>query len=195
MTTGALLLEIDDLRRKWGWLFVLGISMVILGTVALFIAPAATLGTVLVLGWLLVVAAFRQGTIWGISVFWGCVVAAGGLRQALRVARARRDSRAPSRRALRGSARLRALVAPGHGALRGGVARARRDALRDRLRSRYLSHPARLHRETSQPRRPARGRCARDWGRILRGQILEGTEHIRRRGVVCPRRCALATLR
>jgi uncharacterized membrane protein HdeD (DUF308 family) len=56
MTTGALLLEIDDLRRKWGWLFVLGISMVILGTVALFIAPAATLGTVLVLGWLLVVS-------------------------------------------------------------------------------------------------------------------------------------------
>jgi uncharacterized membrane protein HdeD (DUF308 family) len=56
MTTGTLLLEIDDLRRKWGWLFVLGISMVILGTVALFIAPAATLGTVLVLGWLLVVS-------------------------------------------------------------------------------------------------------------------------------------------
>ena len=56
MTTGALLLEIDDLRRKWGWLFVLGISMVLLGTVALFIAPAATLGTVLVLGWLLVVS-------------------------------------------------------------------------------------------------------------------------------------------
>jgi uncharacterized membrane protein HdeD (DUF308 family) len=56
MTTGALLLEIDDLRRKWGWLFVLGISMVILGTVALFIAPAATLGTVLILGWLLVVS-------------------------------------------------------------------------------------------------------------------------------------------
>ena len=56
MTTGALLLEIDDLRRKWGWLFVLGISMVILGAVALFIAPAATLGTVLVLGWLLVVS-------------------------------------------------------------------------------------------------------------------------------------------
>lgn len=49
-------MEIDDLRRKWGWLFVLGISMVILGAVALFIAPAATLGTVLVLGWLLVVS-------------------------------------------------------------------------------------------------------------------------------------------
>jgi NADH-quinone oxidoreductase subunit H len=44
------------------------------------------------LGWLLVVAAFRQGTIWGIAVFAGGVVAAGGLWQALRVARARREA-------------------------------------------------------------------------------------------------------
>ncbi len=43
------------------------------------------------LGWLLVVAAFRQGTIWGVAVFWGCVAAGGGLWQALRVARARRE--------------------------------------------------------------------------------------------------------
>jgi NADH-quinone oxidoreductase subunit H len=44
------------------------------------------------LGWLLVVAAFRQGTIWGIAVFAGGVVAAGGLWQAIRVARARREA-------------------------------------------------------------------------------------------------------
>ena len=44
------------------------------------------------LGWLLVVAAFRQGTIWGVAVFWGCVAAGGGLWQALRVARARREA-------------------------------------------------------------------------------------------------------
>ena len=56
MTTEALVLEFDSLRHKWGWLLTLGISMVILGTIALFIAPAATLGTVLVLGWLLVVS-------------------------------------------------------------------------------------------------------------------------------------------
>jgi uncharacterized membrane protein HdeD (DUF308 family) len=37
-------------------LLALGISMVFLGTIALFITPAATLGTVLVLGWLLVVS-------------------------------------------------------------------------------------------------------------------------------------------
>src|SRR5580704_8695302 len=39
-----------------GMLLVLGISMVVLGTIALFITPAATIGTVLVLGWLLVVS-------------------------------------------------------------------------------------------------------------------------------------------
>ena len=86
MTTSALVLEFNALRHKWGWLLVLGLSMVILGTVALIIAPAATLGTVLVLGWLLVVSgvveaiqAFRVrkwtgiflhliGGVWGILV-------------------------------------------------------------------------------------------------------------------------------
>ena len=56
MTTGALVFEFRDIRHRWGWLLVLGLSMVILGTIALFLAPAATLGTILVLGWLLVVS-------------------------------------------------------------------------------------------------------------------------------------------
>jgi len=56
MATDALVLEFDSLRHKWGWLLVLGISMVVLGAIALFITPAATLGTILVLGWLLVVS-------------------------------------------------------------------------------------------------------------------------------------------
>jgi uncharacterized membrane protein HdeD (DUF308 family) len=56
MTTDALFSEFGDLRHKWGWLLTLGICMVILGTIALFIAPAATLGTVLVLGWVLVLS-------------------------------------------------------------------------------------------------------------------------------------------
>jgi len=56
MTTNASLVEIGGVQHKWGWLLVLGISMVVLGTIALFITPAATIGTVLVLGWLLVVS-------------------------------------------------------------------------------------------------------------------------------------------
>lgn len=56
MSTNALVLDIASLRHRWGWLLALGISMVILGTIALIISPAATLGTALVLGWLLVVS-------------------------------------------------------------------------------------------------------------------------------------------
>lgn len=56
MATTLLAFECDVLRPRWGWLLFLGIFMVILGTVALFMMPAATLGTILVLGWLLVVS-------------------------------------------------------------------------------------------------------------------------------------------
>ena len=60
MTTDALLFEGSNVRHKWGWLLALGIIMVVLGTIALFITPAATLGTVLVLGWLLVVSGIME---------------------------------------------------------------------------------------------------------------------------------------
>src|ERR1700760_3177199 len=56
MATPMMFGEIEQIRSKGGWLLALGIVMVVLGTVALFIMPAATLGTVLVLGWLLVVS-------------------------------------------------------------------------------------------------------------------------------------------
>src|ERR1700704_7108887 len=54
MVTSPLLFELEEVRQRWGWLLFLGIVMVVLGTIALFIMPAATIGTVLVLGWLLV---------------------------------------------------------------------------------------------------------------------------------------------
>ena len=54
MPTTSFLL--DSVHRRWGWLLVLGILMIVLGTIAFIIMPAATLGTVLVLGWLLVVS-------------------------------------------------------------------------------------------------------------------------------------------
>lgn len=54
MATNPLLFELEIIRPRWGWLLALGILMIILGTVALFLIPAATIGTALVLGWLLV---------------------------------------------------------------------------------------------------------------------------------------------
>jgi uncharacterized membrane protein HdeD (DUF308 family) len=54
MVTRSMFFETELLRVKWGWLLVVGIVLVALGTVALVIMPVATIGTVLVLGWLLV---------------------------------------------------------------------------------------------------------------------------------------------
>src|ERR1700735_5915331 len=56
MSASPVLIEFGNLRHKWGWLPTLGIVMVILGTIAFFITPAATIGTVIVLGWLLVLS-------------------------------------------------------------------------------------------------------------------------------------------
>jgi uncharacterized membrane protein HdeD (DUF308 family) len=56
MATSPLFFECDVIRPRWGWLLALGILMVILGTIALFLIPAATIGTALVLGWLLIIS-------------------------------------------------------------------------------------------------------------------------------------------
>jgi uncharacterized membrane protein HdeD (DUF308 family) len=45
---------LEQLRHVWGWMLALGILMIVLGVVALFTIPVATLAAVLVLGWLLV---------------------------------------------------------------------------------------------------------------------------------------------
>src|SRR5579872_7090353 len=71
MASTPILHELEHLRQHWGWLLTLGIGIVILGAVALVIMPAATLATVLILGWLLVIS----GVIEAIHAFrvrrWG----------------------------------------------------------------------------------------------------------------------------
>ena len=56
MASNLLIFECNIIRPRWGWLLFLGILMVALGTIALFIMPAATIGTALVLGWLLTIS-------------------------------------------------------------------------------------------------------------------------------------------
>jgi len=56
MSAPILISAFDEIRHTWGWLLALGICMIVLGTVAFVIAPAATIGTVIVLGWLLVIS-------------------------------------------------------------------------------------------------------------------------------------------
>lgn len=53
MTATLVIADGDSLRHKWGWFLALGIVLILLGTIALVIMPAATLATVLVLGWLM----------------------------------------------------------------------------------------------------------------------------------------------
>src|SRR6266496_2710886 len=54
MAATVLLFDLGDLRRKWGWFLALGIVMIVFGMIALAIMPAATIGTVLILGWLMI---------------------------------------------------------------------------------------------------------------------------------------------
>lgn len=60
MVTPSLLTDLEHLRGKWGWFLAFGIALIILGTVALTFIPAATLGSVIVLGWLMILSGFVE---------------------------------------------------------------------------------------------------------------------------------------
>jgi len=45
----------EELRRNWGWFLALGVFLVVLGTIALGSAVLATMATVVLIGWLLLV--------------------------------------------------------------------------------------------------------------------------------------------
>lgn len=54
MAASVILRDLHELRHKWGWFLALGIAMIVLGIIALGLIPAASLATVLVLGWLMI---------------------------------------------------------------------------------------------------------------------------------------------
>jgi uncharacterized membrane protein HdeD (DUF308 family) len=60
MSTPGVLFNVALARPKWGWWLSLGIVMVVLGAIALSIMPEATFGTMLVLGWLLVISGVME---------------------------------------------------------------------------------------------------------------------------------------
>ncbi len=71
MHTSMLLMDVENLRHKWGWLLTLGIAMVILGTIAMIVTPAATIASVLILSWLLVFSGVFE-TIYAFRIHkWG----------------------------------------------------------------------------------------------------------------------------
>jgi len=71
MVTSPLLNSVESLHHKWGWLLTLGIVMILLGSIALFMMPAATLATILILGWLLVFSGIAEA-IYAVRIHkWG----------------------------------------------------------------------------------------------------------------------------
>lgn len=56
MASTLMALGLEDLRHKWGWFLALGIAQIVLGVIALGMIPIATLATVMVLGWLMVLS-------------------------------------------------------------------------------------------------------------------------------------------
>ena len=78
---------IDSLRQHWAWFLALGICLVVLGTIALSYSVAATLASVIVFGWLLIVGGALQAVHalwrkhWGalfIDLFTGILYLAAG---------------------------------------------------------------------------------------------------------------------
>ena len=56
MHTRTLLLDIENLRPRWGWLFGLGAVLVLIGMTALITPLVATVASSLIFGWMLIAA-------------------------------------------------------------------------------------------------------------------------------------------
>jgi uncharacterized membrane protein HdeD (DUF308 family) len=74
MATARVPLHFEHLGRRWGWFLALGILLIVLGILALIFTPAATLASVLILGWLM----FFSGIVEAVHAFhargWGGVL-------------------------------------------------------------------------------------------------------------------------
>lgn len=61
MWTGGIAGLAAELRRNWGWLLLLGISLLILGVLAVLDSVLATIVSMLFFGWILVIAGVLEG--------------------------------------------------------------------------------------------------------------------------------------
>lgn len=65
MLSAAPLTSLEHLHKSWGWFLALGIILAVLGIIALVYTPAATIASVLVLGWLM----FFSGIVEAVHAF------------------------------------------------------------------------------------------------------------------------------
>jgi uncharacterized membrane protein HdeD (DUF308 family) len=54
---GPIAVGLDEIHHSWGWVLALGIALIVTGAACIMAASVATAVTVLVFGWLLLVAA------------------------------------------------------------------------------------------------------------------------------------------
>ena len=73
MAIPAPLADLEHLHHRWGRLLALGILLIVLGVVALTFIPAATLGSVLVLGWLMIASGIVEAVYAFHTRGWGGV--------------------------------------------------------------------------------------------------------------------------
>ncbi|MBO0698237.1 MAG: HdeD family acid-resistance protein, partial [Zavarzinella sp.] len=66
MIAHSLWTGIEEVRRNWGWFLVLGIALIVLGTFSLIAAEIATLASVILFGWMILIG----GVLEAISAFW-----------------------------------------------------------------------------------------------------------------------------
>src|SRR5262245_33913313 len=60
MASGFAMVGIDGLRKNWIWVLELGIALIVLGTFALGASVLVTVTSVLMFGWLLIIAGALQ---------------------------------------------------------------------------------------------------------------------------------------
>jgi uncharacterized membrane protein HdeD (DUF308 family) len=53
-------LDVEHVYPRWGWFLLLGILLILVGAAAFFLVPAATIGAVILLGWLVIVSGILE---------------------------------------------------------------------------------------------------------------------------------------
>jgi len=66
MIMRAMIAEVEEVRRNWGWFLILGIALIVIGTAAIVAAEITALATALVFGWMVLIG----GVFEALAAFW-----------------------------------------------------------------------------------------------------------------------------
>jgi uncharacterized membrane protein HdeD (DUF308 family) len=66
MIMRAMMAEVEEVRRGWGWFLVLGIALIVTGTVAIVAAEIAAIASIFLFGWIVLIG----GVFEAVTAFW-----------------------------------------------------------------------------------------------------------------------------